>query len=276
MNPKRLFGLVMLLALQFGCSDDKQACDKNVVLMGYWPPTNNMLRQWSTNPEQNPGTWQGQNWRGLGYNVYAFFPEFPPDDDPTNDSIGSPGSVGSPDFDLQVDYQATSADFWRVVDEYNPQVLITTSRGGSIGWEIEAFEGRAQTAASPEVDWRSDGYGDIHQPTQASIDPRSWQAISTYRGTNLLASQLPMAEIEAATSALDLVNVEIDEATSGSYLSGFLGLHGLYYNATHPHNVAAGHIHVGTAVSTESATALMEATLETVLRHNTAGSISCP
>ncbi len=266
----------MLLALQFGCSDFKQTCDKNVVLMGYWPPTNNMLRQWSTHPQQNSGQWQGQNWRGLGYDVYAFFPEFPPDDDPTNDAIGSPGSVGSPDFDLQVDYQATSADFWRIVDEYQPQILITTSRGGAVGWEIEAFEGRAEMGESPEIDWRSDDYGEVHLPTQASIEPRSWQAIAAYRGENLLASKLPMAEIEAATSALGLVSVAIDEATSGSYLSGFLGLHGLYYSATHPHNQAAGHIHVGTAVSAENATTLMETTLETVLLQHAVDRASCP
>ncbi|MCR9259636.1 MAG: hypothetical protein NXH95_07925 [Pseudomonadaceae bacterium] len=264
------------MALQYGCGDIKQACDKNVVLMGYWPPTNNMLRQWSTHPEQNPGTWQGQNWRGLGYDVYAFFPEFPPDDDPTNDSIGSPGSVGSPDFDLQIDYQATSQDFWRIVDAYQPQILITNSRGGSIGWEIEAYEGRAEMAASPELDWRSDDHGDEHQPSQDTIDARSWQAISTYRGENLLASALPMDQIFDVVSGLNLTNVAIDEATSGSYLSGFLGLHGLYYHETHRHNLAAGHIHVGGHVSTEAATAMMEATLETVLKANPVATSNCP
>ena len=276
MTPKRVFSLVLLMVLQYGCGDVRQVCDKNVVLMGYWPPTNNMLRQWSTHPEQNPGSWQGGNWRGLGYNVYAFFPEFPPDGDPTNNTIGSPGSVGSPDFDLQVDYQATSEDFWRIVDEYQPQILITNSRGGSIGWEIEAYEGRAETGASPELDWRSDDYGDEHQPTQNTIDARSWQAISTYRGENLLSSTLPMEKIHAAVRSLNLTNVAIDEATSGSYLSGFLGLHGLYYHETHPHNLAAGHIHVGGHVSTEAATAMMEATLETVLKDNPVATSNCP
>ncbi|XOV82446.1 MAG: hypothetical protein ACFHXK_16485 [bacterium] len=266
MTLTRLGSLGFVLILQFACGDVTQTCDKNVVLMGYWPPTNNMLRQWSTQPEQNPGGWQGQNWRGLGYNVYAFFPEFPPDDDPTNDTIGSPGSVGSPDFDLQVDYQATSSDFWRIVDAYQPRILITTSRGGAIGWEIEAFEGRAEMAASPELDWRSDDYGEVHLPTQASIEPRSWQAIATHRGKNLLASKLPMQKISAAVTDLNLTTVAIDEATSGNYLSGFLGLHGLYYNNTHAHNLAAGHIHVGGQVSTEAARTMMEETLQTVLK----------
>ena len=116
-------------------------CAKKVVLMGYWPPTNEMLRPWSTNVAQNPGGWVGENWGGYGYDVYAYFPEFPPDGDPSNDAIGAPGAVGSPDFDLRVDYQATSADFWRIVDEQQPRILLTTSRGGEIGWEIEALEG---------------------------------------------------------------------------------------------------------------------------------------
>ena len=68
------------------------ACTKNVVLMGYWPPTNEMLRPWSTDPAQNPGGWIGEDWEGYGYDVYSFFPEFPPDGDPTNDSIGDDGA----------------------------------------------------------------------------------------------------------------------------------------------------------------------------------------
>ncbi len=32
-------------------------CAKNVVLMGYWPPSNEMLRPWSADPKQNPDGW---------------------------------------------------------------------------------------------------------------------------------------------------------------------------------------------------------------------------
>ena len=28
---------------------------QNILITGYWPPTNEMLRQWSQNPAQNPG-----------------------------------------------------------------------------------------------------------------------------------------------------------------------------------------------------------------------------
>ncbi len=84
------------------------SCAKNVVLTGYWPPTNEMLRPWSTNPAQNEGGWVGANWGGHGYDVYAFFPEFPPDGDPTNDAIGEEGSVGSPRSELRVVIQVTT------------------------------------------------------------------------------------------------------------------------------------------------------------------------
>src|SRR5262245_41383211 len=49
----------------------------NIMITGYWPPTNEMIREFSNNPTQNPGGWIGGNWEGRGYNVYAYFPEFP-------------------------------------------------------------------------------------------------------------------------------------------------------------------------------------------------------
>jgi hypothetical protein len=234
--------------------------------MGYWPPTNEMLRPWSQNSAQNRGAWIGENWNGHGYDVYAFFPEFPPDGDPTNDSIGDPGAVGSPESDLQVDYQDTSQDFWTIVDTYEPAILITTSRGGQIGWEIEAIEGGHDSGGdNPAFDWVPDGYGDDLFPTEASVDPRSWTGIEIYRQGLQLPSQLPLEPIRVATEALALTSVVIEQGTSGNFLSGFLGLHGLLYNAAAPHNVAAGHIHVGVALPVEDAQALIEATLEVVL-----------
>lgn len=252
-------------------------CVKHVVLMGYWPPTNEMLRPWSTDPAQNPGRWIGANWGGYGYDVHAFFPEFPPDGDPSNDQIGDPGAVGTPDHDLRVDYQATSADFWRLVDTYQPVILLTTSRGGQIGWELEAIEGgHGNNPGDPAMDWASDGYGVDKLPTEATIEPRSWAAISTYRQGNTLPSQLPIDAIFDATSALALTTVAIDQQTSGNFLSGFLALHGLVYNQQAPHNVAAGHIHVGLGLPVADAGALIEATLHAVLQQHPADSVTCP
>lgn len=248
----------------------------NIVVIGYWPPTNEMLRQFSTDPVQNPGGWQGQNWNGLGHDIHAFFPEFPPDGNPFNDPFGSAGYIGSAESDFRVDYQDTSADFWHVMDTLNPLGIVTFSWGSSDNrWEIERVEGGHPGGTSPHFDWSSDGNG-VTRPTQPTIDPRSWDAISTYRNGNRLQSQLPVDEIVSATSALGLANVFIDETgTSGNYLSGFLGLHGLYYNSLHNDpddpfwNIAAGHVHVGSGLSIADARLLSEVTLnETLLYIN--------
>ena len=246
----------------------------NIVLIGYWPPTNEMLRPFSTSPLQNPGGWMGQNWNGLGHDVYAFFPEFPPDGNPFNDPFGSAGFIGSPESDFRVDYQDTSADFWTVMDALHPLGLITFSWGGGDDrWEIERVDGGHGGGSTPAFDWIDDDNGEP-LPTQASIDPRSWDAISTYRNGNRLKSRLPINNIFAATSALGVADVFIDKkGTSGNYLSGFLGLHGLYYNSLHNdlndpfRNIAAGHIHVGSGLSVADARLLSEATLNQTLLH---------
>ena len=86
-----------------------------------------------------------------------------------------------------------------------------------------------------------------------------------------------MAEIVTATQALGLESVQIDtNGTSGNYLSGFMGLHGLYYNQIASHNVVAGHIHVGISVSAANAETLMRATLDTILSAIDPSSLSCP
>ncbi|HEY8375953.1 MAG TPA: hypothetical protein VIK91_05665, partial [Nannocystis sp.] len=100
--------------------------------------------------------------------------------------------------------------------------------------------------------------------------------ISTYRKGHTLPSRLPMDEIFAAADALGLTSVAIDHGTSGNFLSGFLGLHGLYYDLTARHSVAAGHIHVGIGLPVADARALIEATLHAVLQHHPATSVPCP
>lgn len=259
-----------------GSSSTGQAsCTKTVVLMGYWPPSNEMLRPFSTDAEQNPQGWQGENWRGLGYDVYAFFPEFPPDGDPSNDPIGSAGSVGA--GDLQVDYQDTSADFWAIMDELQPHIVITHSRGGAIGWELEAIEGgHGAGGPNPALDWASDGFGGETHPTEETVDPRSWEAMDTYRDANV-ATMLPLEAIEPAADALGLTSVQIDQSgTSGNYLSGFLGLHGIFYAQTTPHAVAGGHIHVGVSLPVDDARALTDASVEAVLLEFPPEELECP
>ncbi len=274
--PVRLAPVLLALLLA-GCGGSSD-CPKVVVLTGYWPNTNEMLRRWSTDPAQNPQGWAGADWGGYGYDVHAFFPEFPPDGDPMNDPFGSDGWVGAPASDLKVDFQDTSADFWRIMDTLQPHILITTSRGGEIGWEVEALEGgHFGGTDDPAEDWAGDRHGAETLPTRTSIDHRSWEAISTYRDGRRLPSRLPMDAIVAATEALGLVDVAIDHTgTSGNYLSGFMGLHGLYFNQITPHNVAAGHIHVGVDVTIADAERLMTATLAAVLARFDARDLTCP
>jgi len=264
----------LVLAMLAGVGSCSVAGAGTVVLIGFWPPTNEMLRQFSTSPARNPGGWMGQNWQGLGHDVHAFFPEFPPDGHPFNDAFGSPGFSGSPESDFRVDYQATSADFWRVMDTLNPCGIVTFSWGGEDNrWEIERVEGGHYGGSTPELDWIGDG-NEEQFPTQATIDARSWNAISTYRDGNHLQSQLPIDDIVAATSALGLANVFVDDVgTSGRFLSGFLGLHGLYYRSLHAdpadpfRTIAAGHVHVGSGLSVADAQALSEATLTETLSY---------
>ena len=41
----------------------------NIMLTGYWPQTNNMLRAFSTNPDQNPDGWIGENWEEIAATI---------------------------------------------------------------------------------------------------------------------------------------------------------------------------------------------------------------
>lgn len=151
--------------------------------------------------------------------------------------------------------------------EHEPVIIITTSRGGSTDWEIERVEGGHGGSGNAAWDWSSDGFEEAY-PTQDSIREQSWSAINTWRDGNTLTTKLPVDAILEATKALELhdVEIEVDETgTSGNYLSGFLGLHGLAYAEAYPEVLAAGHIHVGQSLPTDEAQKLMEATLRAVL-----------
>ena len=95
----RLF--LSLLTLMTASSAALAGHTNNIMLTGYWPPTNDMIRPFSTDSDLNPEGWVGENWEGRGYDVYSFFPEF--------DSFPA-DRVGSGDF--TVDYQDTSEDFY--------------------------------------------------------------------------------------------------------------------------------------------------------------------
>ncbi|MFN0136702.1 MAG: hypothetical protein ACKVS9_11375 [Phycisphaerae bacterium] len=221
---------------------------RNILITGFWPPTNEMLRPWSTNAAQNPTGWIGEDWEGRGYNVHSYFPEFP------GGVTVNPRGVG----DFEVDYQDTSNDWWRITDELDPVAIITFSRGhDDRSWELE----------SRNIKWERQGwFPDYLLPLRPTADlPIFDEPDNTIRD-----SSLPMNAIRGAVNAAGLgVNSYIDtgDEFGGNFVSNFIGYHGLWYHDLHSDpsdprwNIAAGHIHVGIQTSTEQGRAATELTL---------------
>ncbi|MFZ2873736.1 MAG: hypothetical protein WAZ94_04565 [Phycisphaerales bacterium] len=224
---------------------------QNILITGYWPPTNEMLRQWSQNPAQNPGGWQGLNWEGRGYNIYSYFPEFP----------GGTGVNPRGTGDFQVDYQAASADFWRVTSELHPVAIITFSRGSSgSNWELES---RARKL--PLNSWTPDYLA----PTRPTPD----LPIALEPDNNIRFSSLPMTQIRSAVAAANLpLTAFIDTSNDfgGTFVSEFTSYHSAWYANLHSapedpfRTFAGGHIHVGISTPTATAVTATEITLRTL------------
>ena len=227
----------------------KQTRERPILMVtGYWPPTNEMLRHFSQNPELNPDGWQGENWRDSGFDVVSFFPEFdPPDCNNCGQGYG----------DLEVDYQDTSSDFWRIIDEVKPSGIITFSRGfNNTSWELESN-------VSNWVTWVAD-YTQPYFPTPSPPD-------DTVPNNHNRGTALPLYAIEEALDNSDIdVNCYIDQnGNSGQFLSEFMGYHGMWHHQSSIESEApcllGGHIHVGGQLDTRTATDAAELTIEVVL-----------
>lgn len=249
----KLLTATMLLGLVAPMAGAQQNYTKNILLTGYWPQTNNMLRQFSTNASQNPDGWAGENWNNSGYNVYAFFPEFPGQTGP---------NWGKGEGDFEVDYQDTSADWERILPTINPAAIVTFSRGAAgSNWELEGglqmHEGRR---------WLADYDGD-RRPTEDmpifdTLTPDEWYD-----------SSLPMDAIMDDINDQDFgVDAFIDNNGGGRFLSEFIGLHGLMHMINNGadsdyQTFAAGHIHVGIDTTLEDAERATNITLENLTNH---------
>lgn len=217
---------------------------RNIMLTGYWPVSNEMLRNFSTNPVQNPDGWQGGNWEGLGYDVYSYFPEFP-------------NGVGQGVGDFEVDYQDTSSDFWRITEELHPLAIITFGLGSDDrSWEIEWQYRNLDT-------W----VNDFQQPRQPTPSPPD---ASVPAGT-VRYSSLPMEDIASAVNAAQ-ADIDVDAFVdysnfAGGYLCEYIGYHASWYHDLHADptdaawNIAAGHIHVGGQLWRRAARTATEITL---------------
>lgn len=252
---------------------------RNIMITGYWPPTNEMLRPFSTNPLQNPGGWVGQNWEQLGYNVHAFFPEFP-------QGLGQ--GVG----DFEVDYQDTAADWARLVAEVRPVAIITFSRANTArGWEMEPALQRFRLPGEVNPPGRSipiysQDYSGVRYPSNVPI---AAEPIGTIR-----VSTLPMqAIVDAVDFAFD--DSQIDPFIAfydpqnpnafdfgGGFLSGYVGYLGVWHQNLNsaPDSawrcVVAGHVHVGMSMNIAVAEQATEITLRELLDHVTAILPFCP
>jgi hypothetical protein len=245
--------LVCVAALASLASRADAGFTNNIMITGYWPPTNEMIRRFSTNPTQNPGGWAGGNWEGRGYNIHAFFPEFP----------GGVGANPKGNGDFEVDYQDTSADWARITDEIKPLAIITFSRGsGGSNWEIE-WRGKNRTS------WIDD-YVAPFEPTPSPPDP-------SVPAETIRFSTLPMENIRDAVNNANLgINAFIDTDSpnlGGGFLSEFIGYHGMWYQSQHAsasdpfQNFAAGHIHVGINTPLAGAMTATDISLRELIGH---------
>ena len=221
-----------------------------ILLTGYWPPTNEMIRHFSQNNELNLDGWQGENWENRGYDIVSYFPEFT---DPDCNSCGQ--GYG----DLEVDYQDTSQDFWPITNTLNPIGIITFSRGYmDQSWELEYN-------AYNRTNW----YNDFTSPFLQTPNPPDSNEVNFF----LRNSNLPMDEIVFAIDNLNIgLNPYIDSnGDPGHYVSEFMAYHGTWYrdiNLFGDNNcIAAGHIHVGGYIPIETAILATEESLRTLINY---------
>lgn len=236
----------------FLCVAAARAQLPKILLTGYWPPSNEAIRQWNPDPVQNPGGWIGANWEGRGYDIHAYHPEFSP---PTCTSCGA--GTGN----LTVDYQDTSADFWSIANAVQPIAVITFSRTSTqVTWELEMNQYN-------RTSWVSD-YAAPTQPTRSPPD-------ASVPPDFLRPSTLPAQNIVTAIFAAGLpVNPYICfTGNGGGFLSEFIAYHGVWYQDIHASPtdpawcVTAGHVHVGRSLSWTLARQAAEVTLREVIAH---------
>lgn len=220
-----------------------------ILLTGYWPPSNEGVRRFSTSATQNPMGWIGSDWESRGYDVHSYFPEFVPPDC---------NNCGKGTGDFEVDYQDTSADFWPIVNSLAPIAVVTFSRGfDDLSWEVEMNQFN-------RVSW----IGDFVAPFMPTPSPPDggWPANA------LRLSSLPVADILSDVSAAGLgLSALVDYAGSGGgFLSEFIAYHGVWYQGLHddPQDpawcVAAGHVHVGAQVAWSTGEEAVKVTLRSV------------
>ena len=199
----------------------------NIMITGFWNPTGQMIKSFSTNTYLNPEGWKGENWEDSGFNIYSYFP--------------------TPDIyngTFVVDYQNTWNDFWNITSDINPIAIISFGAGNG-PWEIEYN-------ARNLKNWINDDKRP-YQPTPTPPD-------DTVEEDYVRHSTLPIEEIQNAVN--DGTNIEawIDwEGNPGKYLCEYIAYLGMWYQNIHgsPSDqyrcMSSGFIHVNSGVPVDEA-----------------------
>ena len=221
-----------------------------IMVTGYWPPTNEMVRHFSQDVNLNPEGWQGENWEDSGYDVVSFFPEFDPADC---------NNCGQGFGNLEVDYQDFSQDYWPIVEDIQPVGIITFSRGfNDMSWELEN-----------RLVNRTNWYDDYTAPLLPTPNPPD-ATVSNY---HVRYTSLPTDEIISAIFDAHLgLDPYLDNTNAGMFLSEFAGYHGVWYKETYETDAlipcfAGGHIHVGAQVDWATAREAAEISIRTLIDH---------
>jgi len=221
-----------------------------ILVTGFWPPTNEMIRHFSQNSNLNPNGWQGNDWEGRGYDVVSYFPEF---SQPNCVDCG----IGSGDF--EVDYQDTSGDYWPIVNTHEPIAIITFSRGYiDYSWEMEFnFYNR--------TNW----FPDYQPPNLPTPNPPDDSVVNYF----VRNSTLPVDDV---VDAINAANIDLEpyvnwEGNPGRFVSEFMGYHGVWYKDTHSFGdapcIIAGHIHVGGLIDWDTARIATEITIREIINY---------
>ncbi|MCK4624106.1 MAG: PEP-CTERM sorting domain-containing protein [Phycisphaerae bacterium] len=253
-NAIILLAVAAVLVLGFAntsvCS--AEGYTKNIMLTGWWGLSHEIIAKFSTDTELNPGGWEGMNWEGRGYNIYAYFPKFPPG----NEQIG--------EGDLEVDYQDVSVDFWRITEEIHPVAILSYGLGPG-PWQLE--KDARNLGSGPTIPFWSNDYRAPYQPTPSP--PDAGKDVNYVRH-----SSLPIEPIIDNINAAGLgITATWDDGDSGHFLCEFMAYHDAWYQDLHGDEsddywcIAAGFTHLWSTLSLDQAGEAADITLRTTIDH---------
>lgn len=203
---------------------------KNIVLTGFWHPTNEMLRIFSAHPTTNPDGWQGANWRGLGYDIFSFFPE------------AEAGNRGTGAGNFRVDFASVYNDFIHVTEAFLPIAIL--------GFGFAPYANLRFETNYPAKFQKWFESGEIPSVVGEKI---CYPIADSLKTSKTFYSSLPVKKIKSKVDSLMLSNFQTeinDPGDPGEYLCAFLSYLLGWHHAEHPEtNQMAGFIHAQGQIS---------------------------